>query len=140
MSLNIYVDGIKDESLHYQVENGENVDIALMAKNIGFWSIAIDIGRLDEQHIDEWFARYEILSALGVNFFIDGEGNDVKITYEDLVAHLGLVTNVTTRTRFSWLKQQVGGRMDDAIRDRKRELERKDRELKDEILRKLAAD
>lgn len=116
MSLNVYVDHIR-EDLRY---NEDKSEIGFKAKNIGFWSIAIEIGRLDEQHIEEWFARYLVLRSMGVNFFVDVVGDPVEISYQDLVDHLGLTTNVITRTRFSWLKNQVGGRMDDGKRDRKR--------------------
>lgn len=122
MSLNIYVKEIQDESLHYQMENGEAVDIAPMAKNIGFWCLSTDIGQIESGNVHEWYARYEILKSMGTNFFCDGYGHPVEITFADLLAHVGLRTNVTTVTRTQWLKNQVGGRMDDAIRDRKRAL------------------
>lgn len=137
MSLTIFVDKIQDESLRYQMENGERVEIGFMAKNIGFWTIAVDIGRIDTITIDEWYARYQILRKLGINFFVDGEGNDVEITYADLLAHIGLTTNVSHQTRLQWLKHQIGGRMDDAIRDHKRELAKLDAEKKDSVDRIL---
>lgn len=134
MPLSVYVEKIRDGSLHY-TEDGS--DIAPMAKNIGFWCIAIDIGRIDTVTIDEWFARYQILRKLGVNFFIDGEGNDVEITYEDLQKHIGLTTNVSQRSRPTWLKHQIGGRMDDSIRDEKRRLAQLDAKKADRIRENL---
>lgn len=78
---------------------------------IVFATLAVDIGQITAENVDEFYARIHMLEAIDGPFYMesvsDGAGGTrwVKgISRDHLLAHIGLTTNVATRTRNQWSK------------------------------------
>ena len=69
-------------------------------------SLAVDLGSITEENIDEWLYRMEINRAFSDYADLEfGDGTKIWITREDLENHIGMTTNVTTLTRLKWIKR-----------------------------------
>lgn len=91
------------------------------------WSMmAIDMGTITAKNYLEVFARCQLVSKLSgapLQKLVDGKREDIDFTLEDIKAHIGLSTNVSTRTmaQFSqrWGRQFVEEEMCRAAREEK---------------------
>lgn len=68
-------------------------------------TMAVDLGIIKEDNIDEWVWRLQFLQALDGAEFSDGEGNEAYITRQDVEDHIGLRTNVINKTRKQFLEK-----------------------------------
>ena len=69
-------------------------------------TMAVDLGEITEDNLDEWEFRYGLLQGVnGPDFGI--KGVDFYLTREDLENHIGLSTNVGTISRTRWLTEKI---------------------------------
>ena len=68
-------------------------------------TMAVDLGEITEENIDEWVWRVQFLQALDGAEFGDGESGEAFIVRKDLEDHIGLSTNVSNRTRQQFLSK-----------------------------------
>lgn len=88
-------------------------------------TLSVGIGEITEANAAEFIARLAIIEAID-GFVIFEEGKGRPISEEEVVAHIGLRTNVfPALTRAQWLKQQIGSRADDRKRYAQRAINRK---------------
>lgn len=68
-------------------------------------SLAVDLGHIDEKNVDEWCFRIGLLHTLSGPRSGDVTFNarSFRINRNDIVNHVGLTTNVATRSRAAWL-------------------------------------
>lgn len=79
-------------------------------------TMSVDLGSITEKNIDEWEYRLKVLRLMDGPEF-EHHGKKVCLTREDLEMHIGLVTNVTTKSRKQWLARIVDERsIDRALR------------------------
>lgn len=84
-------------------------------QNIVFGCMSTGIGELRKDNVAEWYARYTMWCR------INGYGDDIGISYKDVVQHIGLHTNVfPEESRSKWLKS-----LDRKLDDIKREVQTK---------------
>ena len=69
-----------------------------------FSTISVGLGEITDKNIDEFVARYRIMEQLQ-GPFITKNGKPYHLTDEELVAHIGLRTNVTNETRAQWARR-----------------------------------
>lgn len=68
-------------------------------------SLEVDLGDVTEKNVDEWCFRLGLLRLTTENFEGDVRRDigDFKLNRNDIVNHIGMRTNVTTKTRANWL-------------------------------------
>lgn len=66
-------------------------------------SMAVDLGTITEANLDEWNFRVGLLRKCSGRPHMTGGVGDFDIQRQDLVNHIGMVTNVTTKKRSQWL-------------------------------------
>lgn len=64
-----------------------------------WWTLAVGMGRITKDNAAEFTVRVNTLQQLG------GDPREHYITHASVVAHIGLVTNVTNETRAQFLKK-----------------------------------
>lgn len=89
--------------------------------------VAVDLPGITEENAPEFFARTRLTEQMHgqqlIRAEVDGkrpEGEKAFITMDEVIAHIGLSVNVTTKVRSSWLKK-VSSEMDtdaDSLRKR----------------------
>lgn len=80
-----------------------------------WYTMAVDIGRLTEADLPEFWARMKVADALRGPMLWDIDEYR-PITLDELKAHVGLSTNVAKVPRASWVKRVVTeGRMRDYV-------------------------
>ena len=76
-----------------------------------FMTKCVDIGNLTEKNVKEFWERSRIYNLMTdtrpVPYVEDGQTKTRAITLEELETHIGLATNVPTRSRESWLKKMT---------------------------------
>lgn len=78
-----------------------------------FTTMSVGIGEITEANVTEWIARLAITEAIDGGSIIAPDGQR-SITEDEVIAHIGLSTNVfPALTRAQWLKQQIGRRVDE---------------------------
>jgi hypothetical protein len=115
MSLNYNLTKIKNhDSVCFSVNrDGEKTMRGIT--NLLIWStISVDLGEITAKNVDEWLFR---LKAVGL---IYQDENQMKVTREQLIAHIGLTTNVfPNKTRAQFLKrcaERISNRAADLVR------------------------
>jgi len=91
--------------------------------NALIWStIAVDLPGPTAENVGEFYARLRLTERVFGPFLIraevDGkrpEGEAAMITIDEVIAHIGLSCNVSTKSRAQWLKR-LGSEMDDMSR------------------------
>ena len=67
-------------------------------------SLSIDMGSITEKNIDEWMIRLALSDKL-FGTMLHKNREPRPITREEIAAHVGLTTNVSTRTRSNFVKR-----------------------------------
>lgn len=79
----------------------------------------VDMGAITAESADEFYARTCVQEKLSGCYLTetgdDGERKERPITYQDVLDHIGLTTNVTTLTRAKWMKRVLNYHMRDEI-------------------------
>lgn len=73
-----------------------------------WWTMAVGIGRITKENAGEFAVRVQMLQQL------DETPSEAHVTYEQVKAHVGLVTNVSNETRAQFLKK-VSRMLDDRV-------------------------
>lgn len=112
MSLDFNLKTVAD---HVTVCFDGNGDLKPVTQELIWNCLRIEMGEITEDNADEFYARVQFMTALRGSMWQMPNG-DLKITPEDVVAHIGLRTNVPTVHRQRWLtrsKGQVMGPLDE---------------------------
>ena len=72
-----------------------------------FATMAVDLGEITAKNVDEWLVRVQVMAR------VSNDHGWLGITREKLVAHIGLNTNVSNKTR-----KQFMGRMAKVLESR----------------------
>ena len=71
--------------------------------------LRVDLSGITEKNIDKWAERLDILQQIGMgDFLYDTKDDEVRyrnFTYQELLDHVGLRTNVSTKTDAQWRKK-----------------------------------
>lgn len=67
-------------------------------------TMVVQLGEITEKNVVEFATRVAIYQKLNGAYLIDGDGKPREITAEEVRAHVGLYTNVTSHTRTAFLK------------------------------------
>jgi hypothetical protein len=74
-------------------------------------TMLVDLGSITEKNIDEWMFRTRLASRftgdLPINEFRGKNHLHRNITREELMDHIGLRTNVVSKSRAIWLKRML---------------------------------
>lgn len=116
MSLNWNVEKVANyETLCFVTQNGVRRATQL-TEAIVFACMACGIGALrNESDARELFVRLHALDAFGDGLYVYEETDREGVvqpekrlpTYEEVLSHVGLTTNVTTERRGAWRKRQL---------------------------------
>lgn len=117
MSLHWNLEQIEDhESVCFYEEDGELV-MHPVTQTLIFMTVAVGMGSITAQNAPEFAARLDMLQKLDGPMMNrmsdDGERETFPLTTGDVIAHIGLVTNVAIETRTKWLSRTVKRHMDD---------------------------
>lgn len=66
-------------------------------------ALAVDLGKITEDNIDEWCFRVGLINRITGRPNLSGGLGDYTLTRKDIENHIGMSTNVTTRSRSAWL-------------------------------------
>lgn len=66
-------------------------------------SMAVDLGKITEANVDEWCFRIGLINRITGKPNLRGSLGVYTLTRKDIENHIGMTTNVTTKTRSSWL-------------------------------------
>lgn len=100
MSLNFRLDQIENYKTLCWVPIGDGTDdvqIAAKTDRCIWGCFRVGIGVITNENHEEWFARYR--------FFEELYHERQKLTLDDVKAHIGLTTNVSSEPRRSWEKR-----------------------------------
>lgn len=94
MSLNYDLTKIKDFKALYICEENEQEECQLnpTTERLIFLSMEVDLGEISEKNVDEWLVRLEMMRMVGW-------APRTPITRADIERHIGLRTNVASKTR-----------------------------------------
>jgi hypothetical protein len=115
MSLNYNLTKIKNhDTVCFRIDS-DGEERMRPVTNLLIWStMSVDLGEITAKNVDEWLFR---LKAIGL---IYQEESQLKVTREQLVAHIGLTTNVfPNKTRAQFLKncaERISRRASDLVR------------------------
>lgn len=96
-------------------ENGEARYLKHATDALIWATISAKMGHITEDNVAEFAARCEILQDIDgpwLYTFVDGGKTDRRVTTEEIVAHVGLSTNVGNESRAVFLRSIVADRMD----------------------------
>lgn len=105
-----WIEATEDDPMH-GIEKGKSYMNPLT--NVLIWAtISVDLGSITQENAGEFFARLRFtekqLGPFLIRAEVDGvrpEGVNAFITPEEVIAHIGLVCNVSNKTRAAWLKR-----------------------------------
>lgn len=114
MSLNYNLTKIKNHDTVCFSVDSKGEERMRSITNLLIWStMSVDLGEITAKNIDEWLFR---LKAIGL---IYQEESQLNVTREQLVAHIGLSTNVfPNKTRAQFLKncaERISRRASDLV-------------------------
>jgi hypothetical protein len=120
MSLNYNLADIEDFKTVCLKPDGT---ISALTEALVFSTLIVELGEITEENVGEWYARLTLCKGLGKlthrRLNEAGEAEDIMPTVEELIAHIGLKTNVSSVHRQRWLTRshgQVMGALDDIAR------------------------
>lgn len=128
MSLDWNVSRIKDhETLCFipDEDDPENKRMNPVTNALIWYTMILDLGEIVPKNVDEWFVRMWIHDQM----FSPLMDNSRQITYEDILQHVGLKTNVINRNRAQWftrMKRSIISDADQVLRRTKRERTQKE--------------
>ena len=118
MSLNWSTQRVKyfddnPDKLYVKISEGnpdEYEDVNAETKGLIFGSMSIGFGTITEKNASEWYARWKMLEnydkyALCSVLREDGKYENVYLTPEIVIKHIGLSTNVSLVTTANWSKK-----------------------------------
>lgn len=112
MSLNFKLDKIDD---HRTVCFDGNGRLKAATQSLIWATIVLDMGEITEANAGEFYARIVVWSKLVGWFWVMWDGHDYVVTPEDIVAHIGLTTNVRTRTRHQWYARMINPLLEEDV-------------------------
>ena len=100
------------DKLYVKISKGnpdEHEDVNAETKGLIFGSMSVGFGTITEKNASEWYARWKMLEtydkyALCSVLSKDGKYEDVYLTPEIVIKHIGLNTNVSLVTTADWSK------------------------------------
>lgn len=114
MSLDWSVSKVKNhESMCWTRDEGTRVKrLAPITEMIVWGAMAVGIGGINRANVDEWNFRCEYARRIGCTWWDrrnpeTGQVEGVVPTREEIIAHIGLRTNVTTETRRQWIRRMA---------------------------------
>lgn len=113
MSLDFNLSEIEDRDTVCWDGNGK---LRPVTQELIWNTIRIEMGSIDEDNAAEFYARLRFMTALNGSMWMMPDGSGLIVTPEDVVAHIGLSTNVSTVHRQRWLTRSTGhvmGLLDD---------------------------
>jgi len=100
MSLNFRFEKIKN----WETVTKDGDRMSVVTESLIWSTMGVGLGKITEENVDEWMIRLAFLDKLmGPMMVRDGEPR--PFTREELVAHIGLYTNVTNEVRTRWAKR-----------------------------------
>jgi hypothetical protein len=89
-------------------------------------SLNTGIGRITKANAAVVYARINLIESLYGASLRDGEGNEVKISMDDVTRHIGLSTNASFKdeSRSSFLKRHAAAKLDESVRRYERHVEK----------------
>lgn len=116
MSLNFQLSGIEDYKTVCYDGDGQ---LKVLTEAIIWATMIVEIGKITEENVGEFYARLKVCEGLGKLTHMRGDGTPMMPKIEELIAHIGLYTNVPEVHRPRWLTRQHGqvmGQMDEIER------------------------
>ena len=108
MSLNWNLSKIANtESVCWHKDSSGEETMRGITHTLIFATMAVDLGAITAKNVDEWLVRVHVLAR------VSNDHGWLGITREKLVAHIGLSTNVSNKTR-----KQFMGRMAKSLEQR----------------------
>jgi len=112
MSLNWQLSKIKDYETVCWINEGDQRKLSPLTECIIWGTFALDIGKITEKNVNEWMWRMAFLKQLNKGNLVyerhsDGVSKGRSFTREELVQHIGLLTNVTTMTRAQFVHKWI---------------------------------
>jgi hypothetical protein len=109
MSLTWDVGDVKDNGTVCFIERSGKRYMSDVTQFLIHQCVSVMLGKITEENIDEWIVRNFMYrrSCNQQTDLYDDNGKDRCLTREDLVKHIGLSTNVSTRTRDEFIKDRV---------------------------------
>ena len=107
MSLNFKLDKIKN----YTEVCHKGEELHPVTNGLIWSTMTVGLGEITAKNIDEWLIRLALADKLfGTMMFVGSGPNERQprpFTREELVAHIGLTTNVSNETRNQFTKRQT---------------------------------
>jgi hypothetical protein len=80
-------------------ENGEARYLRPLTEMLIFSTISVGIGRITEKNAAEFYARLRLMEQIDGPFLRTSDGEDRRVTPEDVQSHIGLTCNVAEESR-----------------------------------------
>lgn len=110
MSLNWNLSEIDNHDEICYVGEGDERRLAGLTNALIQMTMLVGLGDITEANAREFYTRLKLLERLDGPFLHDtkdGKRTPYYITARDVLAHVGLATNVSDETRAAWLKRQM---------------------------------
>lgn len=78
--------------------------IAPITKSAIFACMSVGMGEITKDNVAEFYARMIIMDKLDGQPIIE-DGKSRSLTYEELIDHIGLVTNISNESRSAWARR-----------------------------------
>lgn len=114
MSLNYDLTKIKDKTLCWEWREADPTRgpageyLKPITEHLIWATMGCEIGNINKTNVGEFWARLSILYALDYSTHMYGDGSPVRATMSEVIAHIGLSTNVGYVARKSWLTRADG--------------------------------
>ena len=107
MALNWDIREVANQKEVCWIGEGDQYRLNPVTDAVIWYTLALDIGDLSEANLDEFVFRMRTYDRLFSPLLTGPDGEDRKLTYAEVRAHVGLHTNVSKVARNSWMKRMI---------------------------------
>jgi hypothetical protein len=105
MALTWNLEGIADYKATCWIGDGDDVRMNPVTETLIFGTMSVDLGSITRENVTEFAARFRVIERVHGAMLRNADGTDRYVTDDEFIAHIGLVANVSNKTRAQWARR-----------------------------------